>query len=105
MQMGAVQGKLIEEMERDGIDLPDHIKNAPDLLVGLELFYNGFQELTTCRQLGMSLGPIPWTAIDQYCVRYDIDGMQREDMFFHVEALDDTYRNEVEKKASKKGKK
>lgn len=105
MRMGATEEKLVEQMIRDGIELPDHLKNAPSLLVGLELFYNAFQELTTCRQLGMSLGPIPWTAIDVYCIRYSLEGDQRDDVFFHVENLDDEYRNEVEKKAAKKGKK
>lgn len=105
MQMGASQEKLIEQMIRDGVDLPDHLANAPRLTAGLELFYNAFQDLASCRSLGMSLGPIPWTAIDHYCQRFDIIGLQEEDLFYHVEKLDKTYRDEVEKKAAKKGKK
>lgn len=91
-------------MVRDGQPLPDHIQNAPELTQGLELFYNAFQDLSSCRTAGMSLGPIPWTAMDQYCVRYGINGEQRDDLFHHVEKLDEAYREYVEKKAEKKSK-
>lgn len=45
----------------------------------------------------MGLGPIPWTAVNEYCNTYGIHGEQREDMFYHVEHLDDVYRDYVEK--------
>lgn len=102
--MGEHEEKLIEQMVRDGAPLPDHIQNAPTLTNGLQLYYNAFQDLSSCRAIGMSLGPIPWTALDQFCERYEIDGDQREDFFYHVSTLDEAYRGHLEKQAEKRRK-
>ncbi|QBQ71183.1 tail chaperonin [Shewanella phage S0112] len=32
-----------------------------------------FYDLNSCRQIGMGLGPIPWTAIIQYAEHYGLD--------------------------------
>ena len=92
-------------MLADGVPLPDHILNAPTLLPGLALYYNAFHDLSSCRTLGMTLGPIPWTAINDYCYHADITGEQRDDMFHHVMALDDEYRAFVEKQSEARQKK
>lgn len=91
-------------MLADGIELPEHLANAPTLSIGLGLYYNAFQDLSTCRSIGMSLGPIPWTAMNDYCHTYEIGGIQREQLFMYVESMDNTYREFVEKKNEKKGK-
>jgi hypothetical protein len=85
--------------------LPKAIANAPELWQGLELFYTAFMDLTTCRPLGMSEGPIPWTAIAEYCDRYDIADEQREDLFYFLREMDTAYlkaRVEQSKKEQKK---
>lgn len=71
--------------------IPKEILNAPELLPGLELFYAAFNDLHTCRPVGMAEGQIPWTTIDLYCERYDITGDQREDFFYHIRELDHAY--------------
>ena len=58
---------------------------------GLNLFYIAFLDLTSCRALGYSQGPIPWLAIHHYCEAHDMDGEQREDVFYHVARLDKAY--------------
>lgn len=50
-----------------------------------------FWELTTCRSLSMAEGPIPWTAVQSYCNEMELWGELREDMFFHIRALDTEY--------------
>lgn len=30
-------------------------------------------DVGTCRQLGMAVGPIPWTAVAQWCAHYELD--------------------------------
>lgn len=89
-------------MMEDGVDLPDHVKNAPVLSLGLALYYNAFNDLSSCRVSGMALGPIPWTAILAYCDEYNLHGEQREDMFFHIGELDAVFRAESEKQSKKK---
>lgn len=84
---------------RERRPLPDAIQNAPELQLGLELFYIAFMDLSTCRSVGSILpGPIPWSAIQSYCEAFDIAGEQREDLFYHVEHLDKSYLAWLEKK-------
>jgi hypothetical protein len=39
----------------------------------------------------MEEGPIPWLVIHQYAEVNEIEGEQREDLFWHVAALDRAY--------------
>lgn len=71
--------------------LPDRIQNAPELNLGLELFYIGFLELTSCRVIGMGLGPIPMMAMLEYCEINGIDGEAREDFLWLLQRLDHKY--------------
>ena len=82
---------IIEQCAREGLPLPDAIKNAPSLWPGLSLFYIAFMDLTTCRAMGNIEGPIPWLAVNAYCDAKGIRGDQRADMLYHVGSLDRTY--------------
>jgi hypothetical protein len=77
------------------------IANAPQLLMGLEMYYEAFTELSTCRQVGMGMGPIPWTAIDRYGDRYGFQGEGFEYLVRMVRALDDVFLAHSRKKAEK----
>lgn len=80
---------ILEQCIRQGRPIPDKIQNAPELELGLSLYYTGFYDLDSSRQIGgMSPGSIPWTAIQMYCVANGIEGEQREDFFYHVMHLD-----------------
>jgi hypothetical protein len=76
---------------RFGQKIPDRIQNAPELYLGLELFYIGFLELTSCRAVGMGLGPIPMMAMLEYCEINGVDGELREDFLYFVQLLDHKY--------------
>lgn len=71
--------------------LPDKIKNAPELTLGLELYYTGFLDLTSCRQLGMGLGPIALLSILEYCMFLEIEGEQQDDFVWIIQRLDHKY--------------
>ena len=43
-------------------------------IIGFEFYYDAFGELSTTRQSGFNLGPIPFTAIVEYFTIYNIDG-------------------------------
>lgn len=43
-------------------------------ITGFEFFYDAFRELSTTRQSGFNIGPIPFTAIADYFTIYNIDG-------------------------------
>lgn len=71
--------------------LPARIANAPELLPGLELFYLAFLDLTSCRVLGYSEGPIRWLDIDDYARRKQYRGEQHEDLLYFISVMDSTY--------------
>lgn len=86
-----MERRIIEAAIRRRQPLPDAIMDAPELYAGLEAYYEAFIELSTCRDHGMGVGPIPWTAVDRYAERHGFRG----DGFFYllkmVRALDDAF--------------
>lgn len=88
MEQGKTAKSIIDQADRTGMELPEKLQNAPEVELGLGIFYDAFWDLDTCR---FELGPIPWTAIFTYCEQYEIYGEQREDMFFYVMEMDKAY--------------
>lgn len=80
-------------MARKRGKIPDFLRDAPTLNVGLELYWDAFGALTTCRSIGSgAMGPIPWTAIMQYCGHMEINDFdQIERMIDYLRAMDKTY--------------
>lgn len=76
---------------RDRRPPPPKIANAPELQLGLDLYYMAFWELTTCRQLGMGLGPIDWLSTQHYGISMGLDEDQMEELHYYVSAMDDFY--------------
>lgn len=77
---------------------PKSIRNAPELRLGLSLFMQAFQDLDTSRLNGMSIGRIPWVQIFDYCDRIEVIGEQKDDVIYHVQAMDEWYVAWVRKK-------
>lgn len=98
LEQGPVEKGIIEQALQTGRSIPKKIQNAPDFPLGLDLFYFAWEDLGTCRMSGFGMGPIPWIAINNYCLTYEIEGEQREDMFYHVGRLDDAYLKHLDKK-------
>ena len=81
-----------------GRPLPDHIANSPELLDGLELYWTAFNELNTCRSLGMGPGPIPFTSVLDYARAHGFSEEQTETLFHHIREMDQEYLDYTEKK-------
>ena len=47
-----------------------------------------YSDLSTCRPIGMGVGPIPWTAVDTYCERKGLVGDARLVFEVCIRALD-----------------
>jgi hypothetical protein len=72
--------------------LPERIANKPDVLIGLELYYVAFSDLTSCRGQGYGTeGPISWLTINQYADLQGFEGEQRQDLFYFVQHMDVVY--------------
>lgn len=84
--------RIITECMRSRLPLPAKIQDAPELELGLELYFGAFFDLSTCRpNSGMGLSPIPWSAIEEYACVYEFDPEQREDLLYLVRAMDQAY--------------
>ena len=83
---------------RTGQALPESIKNAPDLWLGLDIFYKGWLDLDSTRSVGFSVGPIPWTAIESYSDMLGLGAEQKADMHYHIRQLDRLYLDHNRKK-------
>jgi len=98
--MGDVEAKIIDQCLRFRLPLPDRIRDAPELRLGLELYYYGFLDLHSTRQLdwvtGISktvqtVGPISISAILEYCGAFGIGGEAREDFIWLIQRMDQHY--------------
>ena len=76
---------------RERQPLPDAIRNAPELGLGLDFFYQAFLDLNRDRT-GMGDGPIAWTTIEEYGRLSGLDEDDRDDLHFFVELLDSEFR-------------
>lgn len=71
-----------------GTPIPQVIIDAPDLQPGLELYFEAFWALSSCRQIGMSAGPIGWVDCNTYATVLHLDEEQADDLWFFISAMD-----------------
>lgn len=93
LEQGRTEKKILELAMRNNMPVPESIVNAPELLAGDDLFFIGYLELNTCRSIGMAEGPIPWTAIREYCFVHEISGELLEDFMYVIKTVDVEIRN------------
>lgn len=71
--------------------MPAKIANAPSLRLGLQMYLTGWLDLDSSRPAGPELTRIPWTAVNDYCLRLGLDDEQYEDMLYYIQAMDTAY--------------
>jgi len=54
----------------------------------LEFYYDAFEELSTCRPQSYSLGLIPWTAINDFAKRYNLEREEFDEFSQIIRGLD-----------------
>lgn len=90
--MGKTEQGIFKQAELTKERLPAKIENAPTLIMGLELYMNGFYMLQSTRGAAYaSEGPIPWLAMRDYCNEYRIVGDQRQDFYDLIARMDHAY--------------
>jgi len=70
-----------------GDQWPKFLRERPSVMVGLEIFYEAFHELSSCRQIGLGIGPLPFTAIVDYCDRFEMDEAQTIEILRRMDDL------------------
>ena len=97
--MGQAEQRIIRQCYLRKRPLPERIQNAPDLFVGLELYFQAFTELNTCRSTGWSAGPIPSWCIDELCARAELTEDESEDMCYHIRTMDQAFLKHMSTKS------
>jgi hypothetical protein len=97
--MGNIEQNLVKQAIRMGQPIPDRIKDAPDVNLGLNLYLTAFFDLDAERSHGFGYSRIPWTRMREYAEYNEFDEEQFEDLVFFIRKLDSA--NE-ERLASKK---
>lgn len=97
--MGKDEQQIIAQAMRMGRPIPDRIRNAPELFMGLDLYLDAFFDLDSERSHGLGLTPIPWTSIKQYAEAWEFDEEQTHDLFFFIKKMDQAHLDRLERKS------
>lgn len=84
--------------------IPAQILNAPRLTAGLQIFYDGFLDLTSCRSFGMSEGPIGTNDILLYCNLKKFDEELTLDFVELISRMDSAYLSWRQERRGEHGK-
>lgn len=102
--MGKDAAKIAAAAKEMGTPLPKSIAEAPVLEDAYQInIHAAFWKLSTCRSMGMGVGPIPWVAINTWAVRhgYDDDEIEYETFCYLIFQMDAVFmehsRDEHEK--------
>lgn len=95
---------IAKQARRSGRDIPDRLKNAPELPLDLQFYFEAFCELNSCRSVGFAPGPIPITAIFAYAEHYGVTGFEEQDLIYYVQVLDRKFLEFADKKSKQQTK-
>lgn len=98
MTKGPKERTIIRNCYAHNMPLPDSIAFAPELQLGLELFYSAFWDLTTCRPSGWTVQPIPWSAVVEWGQMHELDAEEMDDLIFYTREMDGEYITYVSEK-------
>jgi hypothetical protein len=87
LQWGEREQWLLDLAAEEGLD-PKALQDKPDVPAHLLGVWRAFWDLNHDRSFGFGRGPIPFTAIDRYAVRFGHEGEAFERLFMLIRALD-----------------
>lgn len=67
------KGFSLESAIAKGRPLPKWAENEPVLCPGDEFYIKAFFDLSSCREVGMGIGPIPWRDILTYAIFFGLE--------------------------------
>lgn len=82
--------------------VPDKYRPPPDPGPAEVFYLSAFNELSTCRQIGLGVGSIPWTAIVKLAKYYGFGDHLTKVLLATVRAMDQVYLEWSDKKAAEK---
>lgn len=76
--------------------MPQKILDAPELHLGLELYWTAYEDLSSCRPSGFgTVLPISTTTALDYAGAMGLDGEQTEALVYLVRRMDEAFRKWV----------
>lgn len=78
-----------------GQALPSWFHEKPSEHESDDFYVEAFRTLSSCRAIGMSVGPIPWTAIDAYADRFGMCDEMANHLNIVITAMDAVYLQHV----------
>jgi hypothetical protein len=75
--------------------LPDWWDKKPPEVRGDDLYIHAFWELSSCRNFGMGVGPIPWHFIVMYGERKGLDSRMMGVFVYVIRSLDEVYLKDL----------
>lgn len=74
------------------------LENKPQLHDYLIWVWNAFHQLSSTRNVGMAVGPIPWDSLDQFAQRHGIEDEDQFENFRHlITVMDSAYLEHIAK--------
>lgn len=67
------------------------------------MYMTAFHRLSTCRQVGMGLGPIPWNSIGEYATMQELDQEHTEALYYFIERMDAAFLDWSSKQSKSSG--
>jgi hypothetical protein len=81
--------------------MPGWYLDAPDPHPNELFYFEAFNALSSCRQFGMQLGPIPWRDVVAYGSMLGLEGEALDGFVYVIDEMDDEYmewqRSEAER--------
>ena len=71
------------------------------IITGLEFYIEAFNELATCRPIGMDIGPIPFTSIFEYSKIYDVGDF--DEFLYVIRKMDNVVMKSKDKERKPNG--
>ncbi|MFQ1018072.1 hypothetical protein [Gilliamella sp. BG7] len=94
--MGGEDDDLIRMAKQMGRDVPDKIKNKPQLSDDLIFYYQAFIDLDTTRTHNMSPTPISWLSIIEYARFHQLNDEDTNELIQIIRAMDRVNLKHVE---------
>lgn len=85
-----------------GRPLPDWYLDQPEIAPGDDFYLRAFNNLGTCRQIGMSVGPIPWDRCIDYAERAGLEPDLIDAFVSVIRAMDAAYLDWLDKQPKRK---
>jgi hypothetical protein len=95
MRHGAEMETLLK-IEAGGFPVPQ-LEERPSV-TGFQWLWEAFIHLSSCRDIGMVAGPIPWTAIHTYAEYLELSKLDEYILSEVIMSLDAVWRDEGDRK-------